>query len=80
MAQFDPLKKPMSLSESEELLKGAADQEHAKDSWYTVGMFLLVIVCVGAVIAALVWGFTAATMSTALVAFLLLIPFFLNKK
>lgn len=77
---YDPNKPPMSLDESERLLKGAADNEAAKDSWYTMGMVLLVIVCVGAVIGALVWGFTAATMSTALVAFLLLIPFFLNKK
>ncbi len=38
MAQFDPLKKPMSLEESERLLKGADEQEHAKDSWYTMGM------------------------------------------
>lgn len=73
-------KPPRSLAESEELLKGAADQDHAKDSWYTMGMFLLVVVCVGAVIGALVWGFTAATMSTALVAFLLMVPFFMNKK
>lgn len=48
MAQFDPLKKPMSLSESEELLKGAADHDRVKSDWAFLGNSF---VAFGAVIA-----------------------------
>jgi len=43
MAQFDPYKKPMSLAESEELLKGHDQNEASKDAWKSFGGLLLFI-------------------------------------
>lgn len=77
---LDKYKPPMNLAESERLLKGAADQESAKNSWYMVGLALLLLVCIGVVVGSLIWGFKTAPMSTALVIFLFLLPYFLIKK
>ena len=46
MAQFDPLKKPMSLAESEELLRGHADTEASKNAWRSFGGLLLFILAI----------------------------------
>lgn len=39
----DPYKPPMSLAESEELLRGHAEAEGTKDAWRSVGGVLLFI-------------------------------------
>lgn len=82
MAQFDPYKKPMSVAESEELLKGAADQDRAKDAWKTMGWIALLLVAVGVVLAALFLGLFGGGQvgPVVLVLFLLFLPFILNKK
>lgn len=54
MAQFDPLKKPMSLSESEELLKGAADHDRVKSDWAFLGHGFLAFGGVALVVIAII--------------------------
>ena len=41
MAQFDPLKKPMTLAESEELLSGRNPDAETFGFWYGLGKGLL---------------------------------------
>lgn len=53
---LDPHKPPMSLKESEELLKGHADSERTKDAWRSVGGVLLFVL-------ALVGVFLVTTLS-----------------
>lgn len=49
----DPYKPPMSLAESEELLKGAAHQDSSKNAWRSFGGLLLFILAIlGAVLVA----------------------------
>ncbi|CAN7474460.1 hypothetical protein LJR074_003188 [Acidovorax sp. LjRoot74] len=75
-------KPPRTLAESEELLKGAADQDSAKDTWKTMGWIALLLVAVGVVVAALFLGlFGGGSVGpVVLVLFLLFLPFILNKK
>lgn len=80
MAQFDPLKKPMSLAESEELLKGHARHEASKDAWKTFGLVTMFLAALAFLVGSLIWGFFSAPSSTALVVFaLVVIPFIFRK-
>lgn len=79
----DQYKRPMTLAESQELLKGAAKQDEAMDAWVTMGWIVLFLVIVAAVVGVLFFGLFGGTGSAgpvALVLFLLFLPFVLNKK
>lgn len=76
-------KPPRTLAESEELLRGHAKNEAAKDAWVTIGWVALFLVIVGALVAVLFFGLFGGAGSAgpvALVLFLLFLPFVLNKK
>ena len=75
-------KPPRTLAESEALLKGAADQDRAKDTWKTMVWIALLLVTGGIVLAALFLGLFGGSSvgPVVLVLFLLFLPFILNKK